>query len=34
MEKATKILTADQKKLLDELKGEPFEMPPPGPPRQ
>jgi Spy/CpxP family protein refolding chaperone len=33
MEKATKILTADQKKALDELKGEPFEVPF-GPPRQ
>jgi hypothetical protein len=34
MDKASKVLTADQKKSLDELKGEPFEMPPPGPPRQ
>jgi hypothetical protein len=34
MDKAGKILTTEQKKSLDELKGEPFEMPPPGPPRQ
>jgi hypothetical protein len=33
MDKAAKILTADQKKTLDELKGEPFEMPM-GPPRR
>jgi hypothetical protein len=33
MDKAAKILTADQKKTLDELKGEPFEIRF-GPPRQ
>ena len=33
MENATKVLTADQKKAIDELKGEPFEIQF-GPPRQ